>query len=247
MSPSSVALMMSCFTPFGSVSRYSRSTMWMPLVVGDIVAFRLTRAELAVDVELALAHLDAVAGQSDDALDVVGRVVARILEHRDIAAVRQAPEDASGERRPAERQRIARIAVAVFRDEQVVAHQQRGDHAAGGNVERLERDSAHHDGDQAGIDDRLDVLDPGARFAPGLRPWSPCGEGLPSKNPGGSSPGGDGVSSEPPGSAPGASATLDRGDQVAVLRRGRAARQRRPASDTARATPTAPGLRQVGG
>ena len=139
-----------------------------------------------------------VARQSDDALDVVGRVVARILEHRHVAALWQAAEDPPGERRPAERQRVTRIAVAVFRHEQVIAHQQRGDHAAGGNVERLIRDGAHHDGNQAGIDDCLDVLDPDAldlRLALAftlVAIWN----GLPSKIRADQAQGGYGVSSE---------------------------------------------------
>src|SRR6185503_20113814 len=119
------------------------------------VALGLQGADLPVDVEQAFPHLDAIAWQPDDPLDVVGRVVARVLEHRDIATGRQAPEDTAGERRPAERQGVARIAVAEFCDEQVVAYQQRRDHAARGDVERLIRDSAYRDGDQARIDDRL--------------------------------------------------------------------------------------------
>jgi hypothetical protein len=50
-------------------------------VVGDIVVFLLARAKLAVDVELALPQLDAIARQADDPFDVVRRVVAWILEN----------------------------------------------------------------------------------------------------------------------------------------------------------------------
>src|SRR6185312_15075404 len=75
-------------------------------LVGDEVSFRLTLAELAVDIEQSLAHLDRVTGQTDDSFDVIGGVVAWVLEHRDVAAVRQTLDDTAGERWPAERQRI---------------------------------------------------------------------------------------------------------------------------------------------
>src|SRR5262249_18915776 len=137
-------------------------------VIDHIVAFRLAWALLAIDIEQTCAHLDVVTRQSDNTLDVVRRVVARIFEDGDITSLWQAAEDTPGKWRPAQRQRIARIAIAVFRNEQIVADEQGGDHAAGGNVEWLIGDGPHHDGDDAGIDDRLDILDPGAGFALGL-------------------------------------------------------------------------------
>ena len=57
-----------------------------------VVAGRAGRARagtgLPVDVELLLAHLDDVARQADDALDVVGAVVVRELEDDDVAPLR---------------------------------------------------------------------------------------------------------------------------------------------------------------
>ena len=113
----------------------------------------------AVDEQLAALHLHPVAGQADDALDVVRRVVTRELEHRDIAAGGQGAEDAAGEQRRRERQGEARVAEAVFGDEEIVADQQCRDHRSGRDVERFEGDRADADGDQAGIHDGLDVLD----------------------------------------------------------------------------------------
>lgn len=115
-----------------------------------------------VDVELACAHLDVVAGQADDALDVVHRRVAGVLEDDDVAAGGQAAEDAAGEQRRRERQREMAVAIGVFGDEQVVADQQRRDHRAAGDVERLERDGADADGDQHGVEDGLRVVDEAA-------------------------------------------------------------------------------------
>jgi hypothetical protein len=43
-----------------------------------------------------------IAGQPDNALDIIGAVVAGIFEYGDIPTVRQAPEDAPREWRPAE-------------------------------------------------------------------------------------------------------------------------------------------------
>ena len=46
--------------------------------------------------ELALPHLDAIAGQADDALDPGLRAVARPAEHHDVAALRRGGEHAPG-------------------------------------------------------------------------------------------------------------------------------------------------------
>ena len=117
---------------------------------------------LAVDVQDAPADLDAVPGQADDALDVVRAAVARQLEHRDIAARRQRAEDAPAEQVRAERHRMPRIAVGELRDEQEIAHQQRRDHAARGDVERLERHGADADRDERRVEDGLEALAPAA-------------------------------------------------------------------------------------
>ena len=51
---------------------------------------------MVVDEELALPHLDAVAGQADDALDPGLRAVAGPAEHDDVAALRRTAEHAAG-------------------------------------------------------------------------------------------------------------------------------------------------------
>ena len=61
------------------------------LVFGDLVA----RHHLVIDEEATRLHLDAVAGQADEALDVVGLAVARQLEDDDVAALRLVPDDAA--------------------------------------------------------------------------------------------------------------------------------------------------------
>jgi len=61
----------------------------------DVILDALALDHEAVDVELAALHLDMVARQADDTLDVVGRVVTRQLEDGDIAAVGRREEDAS--------------------------------------------------------------------------------------------------------------------------------------------------------
>ena len=126
---------------------------------GDVVAEQAAGGGLTIDVELAGLHLDAIAGQADDALDVVGGIVAGELEDGDVAALGQGGEDAAGEQVWREGQRVPRVAVAVFGNKEVVADQQGWFHRAGGDVERLEGDGADADGDQAGIDDGLDVFD----------------------------------------------------------------------------------------
>jgi hypothetical protein len=67
-------------------------------VVGD--PFALDR--LVVDVKHAPPHLDAVARQPDDPLDVVGAVVGRQLEDHDVAAFRRGEEYAARNQRQAE-------------------------------------------------------------------------------------------------------------------------------------------------
>jgi len=86
------------------------------VVFGLADAVRLELGRMVVDEELALAHLDAIAGQADDALDPGLRAVARPAEHHDIAALRRAAEEASGLRqRDLDRQRGRAIAVGIFR------------------------------------------------------------------------------------------------------------------------------------
>ncbi len=81
-SPLSPILAIRWVAPPGSVSAYSllldRSAA---LVRGDDVAERAAHGGLAVHVQHAPPHLDVVAGQAHDALDVVGVVGVHVLEH----------------------------------------------------------------------------------------------------------------------------------------------------------------------
>ena len=79
----------------------------------------------AVEDQLAAAHLDGVAGQADHALDEV-RILARVAEHDHVAARGQLAEHPAVERRQAEREAVARIAVGPFRDEQIIADESVG-------------------------------------------------------------------------------------------------------------------------
>src|SRR4030095_11993668 len=48
------------------------------------------------------------------------------------------------------------VAVRIFRDEQVIAHQKRRLHRSRGDVERLEQEGADHERDQESVDDDAD-------------------------------------------------------------------------------------------
>jgi hypothetical protein len=78
---------------------------------------------LAVDVQDVADHLDAVARQADHALDVVGLVVARQLEHDDVAAFRCPAEQATFAYRQVDGQTrgILRIAIGPLGHDDVVA------------------------------------------------------------------------------------------------------------------------------
>src|SRR5579871_386340 len=67
---------------------------------------------LVVDVEHAVLHLHPVARKTDQTLDVVGRVVARELEHHHVAAFRSRSKEAPRERDRAEGERITAVAVS---------------------------------------------------------------------------------------------------------------------------------------
>src|SRR6476646_4401603 len=84
------------------------------LVAHDEIVDALFLHRLAVDVQHAVNHLDLVAGQADHALDIVGLVVARQLEHDHVAALRLLGPDAPGEQIRPEGEGIPAIAVAVF-------------------------------------------------------------------------------------------------------------------------------------
>ena len=107
---------------------------------------------LAVDVEHAADHLDAVAGQPDQALDVVGLVVPRQLEDDDVAALGIVAEDAAVEQRQPEADGVLAVSIGEFGHEQIIADQQRRDHRARGNVEGLVEEGADAEGDDHRID-----------------------------------------------------------------------------------------------
>ena len=72
-------------------------------IVDEIIDGRARDLQV-IHVENTLPHLNAVAGQADDALDIVGTVVRRQLEDRDIATFRQIAEETAAANRRAERQ-----------------------------------------------------------------------------------------------------------------------------------------------
>src|SRR5262249_47957975 len=110
-------------------------------ILGDVKTVGDARDRLAVDVNNGIDHLDLVAGKPDHPFDVVGRFVARQLEDDNVAALRQrAPETAEGRKILAEGQRETAVAVGVFRDEEIVADEQRILHRPRGNVEGLEQE-----------------------------------------------------------------------------------------------------------
>ncbi len=137
-------------------------------VLADEIAQPLALDRLIVDVEQPVLDLDPVARQPNDPLDVVGGVVPWQAKHHDVAAVRLRAEDATREDVRRERDRIMAVAVGIFRDEQIVADQERRLHRPRGNVERLEQEGADDERDQKGMDDDADGFAQAAlRFGPG--------------------------------------------------------------------------------
>src|SRR5262245_41903289 len=110
-----------------SASRYLLCADESPLS-GDGILAPCARDRLAIEMQMAPDHLDAVARQPNNALDQIDRVVFRRAEHHDIAAARERREDATGENRRREWQRIAAVAVGEFRHEQRIADEQRRHH-----------------------------------------------------------------------------------------------------------------------
>ena len=145
------------------------------VVVGDEIVDALALDRLAVDVEHAVDHLDAVAGQADDALDVVDRVVLGQAEHDHVAALDRLTDNAAGEDRRRERQRIMGVAVGIFRHEQIIADQQRRDHRAGRNIEGLKQEGADDQGDDERVEDHAYGFGESAffPFCPGLHAHRP--------------------------------------------------------------------------
>jgi len=109
--------------------------------------------------------LDAIAGKANDALDIVGLIVPRQLEDDDVAAVGGRSQNAAGENVGAERHRVIRIAVGVFRHENIIADQQRRDHRARRNIERLKEQRADDKRDRQRLKDDLDGFENPALFA----------------------------------------------------------------------------------
>ena len=140
------------------VEQHHRAALFIDEILG-----RPARHLLVIDVELAVPHLDMIARQADDPLDVVGRGIGRQFEHRDVAALRRMRQDPAGKQRQSEGQRIAAIAIGEFRHEQVIADQQRRDHRSRRDIERLIGDGADHQRDQHRIDDSFDGLEEPAR------------------------------------------------------------------------------------
>ncbi|PRD36405.1 UNVERIFIED_CONTAM: hypothetical protein NCL1_08904 [Trichonephila clavipes] len=105
------------------------------------IDFRFLRQQLAlgldtVDVEHFVTTFDMVAGQADDAFDVVDRRLLGELEHHDIATLRPAQrQDLGADHRQAH-------TVAELVDQHVVADFQRGQHGARRDGERLGQEGA---------------------------------------------------------------------------------------------------------
>jgi hypothetical protein len=145
--------------------RLAEATHAIAILVVEEILDALLLDSGAVDVEHAVLHLDSVAGKADDALDIVGRIILRQAEHHHVAALRLGAENAAGEQRRRQRQRIMAVAVAVFRDEQIVADQQGGLHRSRRNIERLEQQRSNHERDEEGVDDDAPAFDEPALFA----------------------------------------------------------------------------------
>ena len=116
---------------------------WVLALPLDIVFRALAFDRDPVDVQQAVDHLNPVAGKTNYALDVVDRVIPGKAEHRDVAALGLRSENAPGEHRRREWQRIMRISVSISRNEQVIANQQRRFHRPRRNAEGLEQQSSN--------------------------------------------------------------------------------------------------------
>ncbi len=135
----------------------ARDTFHIAVVfVLDIVAGPLPLHRFAVDVQDAAKHLDPVARQADDALDVVRLVVGRPLEDGDVAPFGFGEQDTPWDQGQTERQRMTAVPVGEFRDEQIIADQQRRHHRTRRNVEGFISHRADGKGDENRIDDGLD-------------------------------------------------------------------------------------------
>src|SRR6516165_9431561 len=66
------------------------------------------------------------------------------------------------------------VAVAVLRDEQIIADQQGVFHRSRWNVERLEQQRSNHERDQEGVDDDADAFNEAALFALAVGGYAHC-------------------------------------------------------------------------
>src|SRR5215831_2644232 len=102
---------------------YARATT---VLVFDEIGDTLALDRVAVDMEQAVDHLDAIAGQPDDAPDAVGGHVLRQAEHHDIASLGRHPEYATVDGRPQPPwKRIGPITVRKLRNKYVITNQDR--------------------------------------------------------------------------------------------------------------------------
>ena len=74
----------------------------------------LTAHGLAIQVKTPTLHLDAVAGQPDDTLDVVRALVQRAFEHHHVTAHYLAFHDAAIKQIQRKRQRMSAVTVGIF-------------------------------------------------------------------------------------------------------------------------------------
>src|SRR5262245_51497124 len=110
-------------------------------------------------------HLDTIAREADDALDVILGGVARQSEDRHVAALRLRAKDAARKQGQRKRQRIAAVAIAELRNKQIISDQQRALHRTRWNIERLEQERPDHERDQESLNDHAACFSQVALFA----------------------------------------------------------------------------------
>ncbi len=141
-------------------------------------------------------ELDPVAGQTDQALHIVGAPVARQLEHHDVPAPGRGGEQPPVKRPEAEGERMTAPAVRPFGEDQIVADPERGLHGVGRDGEGLEDQDADHQEDDQDVGNGPEILDgrpdagckrrhgwrlraggaPCAPLGPTLRSWDRSGQ-----------------------------------------------------------------------
>ncbi len=120
---------------------------------------RIMRHLLLVDVKNLVSHFDRIAGNADDALDVVDVLALGIQENDDIASLgRSAFNQVNG----MVRDKIGEgdfQAVGELIYEDMVPDEKRGDHGARGNFESFNDTGSNHEDDQQGEPQGNDVFD----------------------------------------------------------------------------------------